>query len=80
MNTINKRKREFCCVECGLIWFDIMSFEKIITCPECNSNNLYTCDTVDYIYRNIKSELRRKNKQLHYAENHPYYNNKRRMI
>ena len=57
-----------------------MSFEKIITCPECNSNNLYACDTFDYIYRNIKSELRRKNKQLHYAENHPYYNNKRRMI
>ena len=57
-----------------------MSFEKIITCPECNSNNLYAYDTSDYIYRNIKSELRRKNKQLHYTENHPYYNNKRRMI
>ena len=49
MNIINERKREFCCAECGLIWFDIMSFEKIITCPECNSNNLYACDTFDYI-------------------------------
>lgn len=80
MNAVNERKREFCCAECGLIWVDIMSFEKIITCPECNSNNLYACDTSDYIYRNIKNELRKKNKQLHYAENHPYYNNKRRMI
>ena len=60
MNAINERKREFCCAECGLIWFDIMSFEKIITCPECNNNNLYACDTFDYIYRNIKSELRKK--------------------
>ena len=48
MNTVNERKRVFCCAECGLIWFDIMSFEKIITCPECNSNNLYACDTSDY--------------------------------
>ncbi len=50
-----KYKREFCCCECGLIWFAETTTVNKTICPECKSTyrelgGVYACDSMGYIY------------------------------
>ena len=76
-------KREYCCANCGLIWFkeNALGYKTHITeCPECNHNNrttgdIYAVDTMGYFYaaKAIEEDLRNRNKAIHYDKEHPYY-------
>ena len=73
-------KREYCCSNCGLIWFQDYQPGGTIECPECNKNNrtdrgIYACDTMGYAYatKAIEMDLKESNKEIHYAKDHPYY-------
>lgn len=70
-----KYKREYCCPECGLIWIEEISFANRITCPKCNSELVYACDTMGYAYayNSIVDKLKKEGKVIHYAKDHPYY-------
>lgn len=69
-------KREFCCTECGLIWFAETTIANAITCPECGNNNrkglIYACDTMGFAYASeqIKNELKQKGKSIHHNKEH----------
>lgn len=68
-------KREYCCSNCGLIWFGEYPREK--GCPECSEETgIYACDTFGFIYATdgIKEKLKVMNKAIHYAKDHPYFN------
>lgn len=72
--------REFCCHNCGLIWFDNEPIANKIECPECNNTmnkkGLSACDTFGYCYAydGIVKGLIKNNAKIHYAKEHPYYN------
>lgn len=72
-------RREFCCSECGLIWFDKENIPRADNCPECDtSQGIYACDTFGYAYASegIVNRLREYGKIIHYAKDHPYYGKK----
>lgn len=77
-----KYKREYCCNECGLIWFDETTTANTTTCPECGNSNrnglIYACDSMGFVYayNSIVNRLKEKDKRVHYAKDHPYYNKK----
>lgn len=73
-------KREYCCSNCGLIWFDGYRTPGIVECPECQSSNkndggIYACDTMGYFYSSkaIEMGLKERGKVIHYAQGHPYF-------
>lgn len=72
-------KREFCCDECGLIWFDTVELANQAVCPECGNSNrngfVYACDTFGfaYAYDSIVDMLKENGKKIHYAVDHPLY-------
>lgn len=77
-------KREYCCVNCGLIWFDEkLGLSKGVICPECsNDGNIYghdkglfACDTLAWFYANeaAVSMLKKRGKKIHYHKEHPWY-------
>lgn len=75
-------KREYCCTNCGLIWFDEkMSLNENVVCPECNNNgqkhdlSIFPCDTTGWFYASegAKESLKSRGKKIHYAENHPWF-------
>lgn len=74
-----KYEREFCCPDCGLIFFNITDLINDTECPECGNSTrkrgLYVCDSAGYIYAyyGIVNDLRSRGKDIHYAENHPLY-------
>lgn len=76
-------KREYCCSNCGLIWFQEYQWGQSVECPECHCDNwesghIYACDTTGYMYaaKAIEMDLKERNKGIHYAEGHPYYTKK----
>ena len=76
-------KREYCCANCGLIWFEEYSIVHIAECPECHHNNkttgdIYAVDTMGYAYaaKAIEMGLKERGKEIHYSKDHPYYNKK----
>lgn len=73
-----KYKREFCCENCGLIWFAETTTANSTTCPECGSNNrenggIYACDSMGYAYAytSIVAYLEKRGKKVHYHKEHP---------
>lgn len=74
-----KYKREYCCSECGLIFFAETTVANETICPECNNDRtkkgLYACDCFGYVYAygEIVKELEESGKSLHYAKDHPLY-------
>lgn len=73
-------KREYCCANCGLIWFEKYEVGKKVECPECHHNNrttgdIYAVDTMGYLYaaKAIEMDLKARGKKIHYAEDHPYF-------
>lgn len=68
-------KREYCCCSCGLVWFDESPRQS--GCPECDEYTvIYACDTLSFFYaeEDIKESLKARNRFIHYAQDHPYYN------
>lgn len=69
-------RREFCCSECGLIWFGEENISRVDECPECNANQgIYACDTFGYAYasESIVNNLKERGKSIHYAKEHPWF-------
>lgn len=73
-------QREYCCSNCGLIWFEDYDIAHIVECPECHhstktTGDIYACDTMGYAYaaKAIEEYLKARNKAIHYAKGHPYY-------
>ncbi|MDU2290796.1 MAG: hypothetical protein E7D69_11985 [Clostridium celatum] len=72
-----KYKREYCCDECGLIWFAETITSNSTVCPECGNSNrkglIYACDSMAYAYayNSIVEILREKGKEIHFHEEHP---------
>lgn len=81
-----KYKREYCCSECGLIWFAETTISNETTCPECGNSNgkgrgvIYACDSMGFVYAidDIAINLEKEGKDIHYAKDHPLFNRKRR--
>lgn len=75
-------RREFCCSNCGLIWFGGENVTREKVCPECKTSSptdIYACDTFGYAYASegIQTSLEAQGKQIHYAEDHPFLRNKK---
>lgn len=75
-----KYKREYCCCECGLIWFAETTTVNTTICPECKSadkkmGGIYACDSMAYAYAfgDIKKSLSERKKEIHYHKDHPKY-------
>ena len=70
-----KYKREYICLDCGLIWIDETDCFTSKICPGCHSHRVSPCDTAifAYSYISIKEELAKRGKNIHYAKNHPLY-------
>lgn len=71
-----KYKREYCCCECGLIWFAETTTVNTTSCPECKSKGeVYACDSMGYAYAHgsILRSLKERGKEIHYHKDHPYY-------
>lgn len=72
-----KYKREYCCDECGLIWFAETTTSNSTVCPECGNSNrkglIYACDSMAYAYayNSIVDMLKEKGKEIHFHEGHP---------
>ena len=72
-----KYKREYCCDECGLIWFAETTTSNSTVCPECGNSNrkglIYACDSMSYAYayNSIVDMLNEKGKKIHFHEEHP---------
>lgn len=75
-------KREYCCVNCGLIWFDEKTSINLgIICPECNNDgqrhdlSIFACDTTGWFYASegAVASLKLRNKKIHYSKDHPWY-------
>ena len=70
-------KREYCCDECGLIWFAETTTSNTTICPECGNSNrdrlIYACDSMAYAYayNSIVDMLNEKGKKIHFHEEHP---------
>lgn len=82
MNQI-KYQREFCCSNCGLIWFSETEIANATVCPECGSSNqkdggIYACDSMGYVYAyvGIVEKLKEEGKTIHYDKKHPLYKSK----
>ncbi|GAA0825349.1 hypothetical protein [Clostridium tertium] len=71
-----KYKREFCCDECGLIWFAETTTANETICPECGNSNrngfIYACDSMAYAYAyvSIVNSLKEKGKAIHFHKEH----------
>lgn len=77
---LEKYKREFCCSNCGLVWFGETTVANSVTCPECENDGkegrgIYACDSNAFIYGyfNILRKLTNEGKNVHYAKDHPNY-------
>jgi hypothetical protein len=62
-------RKEYCCTQCGLIWFDKNSNE--IECPECANHaieDIFLCDSSAWFeaYTGVILELQMRNKRIHY--------------
>lgn len=75
-----KYKREFCCCECGHIWFAETTTVNTTICPNCNSTDrelggVYACDSMAYAYAydDIRMSLKERGLSFNYAKDHPYY-------
>lgn len=72
-----KYKREYCCDECGLIWFAETTTSNSTVCPECGNSNrkglIYACDSMAYAYayNSIVDMLKEKGKEIHFHKEHP---------
>lgn len=73
-----KYKREYCCCECGLIWFDETTTVNTTSCPECKSTDkelggVYACDSMAYAYAydSINKSLAERKRKIHYHKDHP---------
>ena len=69
-------RREFCCSNCGLIWFGEEGAYRAENCPECNSENgIYACDTFGYAYaiECIIKNLKDRGSAIHYAQDHSFF-------
>lgn len=73
--------REFCCTNCGMIWFDTNMNASQVTCPECGKKNsqllfcIYPCDSMGWFYasENAVKELHKRGKKIHYHKDHPWH-------
>jgi hypothetical protein len=73
--------REYCCTECGLIWFDNKPITSAVECPECKntrgnlSKGIYACDTTGWAYmaENAVNDLKARGKKIHYHKEHPWH-------
>ena len=71
-----KFKKEYCCSNCGLIWFEETVIGSQISCPECKNNNedsfVYDCSSMNYAYAYdaILENLKLKGKKIHYHKDH----------
>ena len=75
-------KREYCCVNCGLIWFDEkMHLGEGVICPECSNTganhefSIFACDTMGWTYasKGAVDSLKNRGKKIHYHKNHPWH-------
>lgn len=76
-------EREYCCVNCGLIWFG----EKVLVnekgCPECGNDGnkyghdkgLFACDTLAWFYasKGAVNMLKERGKKIRYHKEHPWH-------
>lgn len=67
-----QNRREFCCPECGLIWFDSIGVMNAHKCPECQ-NTKYICPCDSFVFEHVKRTLIEEYGYaiIHYAEGHP---------
>lgn len=71
-----KFKREYCCSNCGLIWFSETVPGQSIICPECKDNHeesiVYDCSSTTYAYHHeiIEENLKLRGKKIHYHKDH----------
>lgn len=71
-----KYSKEYCCAQCGLIWFAEKTVGEHISCPECNESEasgfLYDCNSMSYAYAydNICKNLKSRNKEIHFHKDH----------
>ena len=72
-----KYTREYCCNDCGLIWFAETTTSNTTICPECGNSNrdglIYACDSMAYAYayHSIVDALKEKGKSIHFHKEHP---------
>ena len=76
--------REYCCANCGLIWFDEKTrISSGVECPECGNDGtnkgefkgLFYCDSFGWFYASegVVTDLKAKGKGIHYHKDHPWY-------
>lgn len=76
---LGKYTREYCCPECGLIFFAETTVANGTICPECNNDRtkrgLFACDSMGFVYEydEIVVDLKERGKKIHYAKDHPLY-------